>query len=86
MVDSGTYGNIETNVKNNMKKKTKTQYILSRIFPPLSFYKSTYPIAYYSIIGIPFVFLYRLVRGVTVSRSHTKKELKTLNDKGSKSK
>lgn len=86
MVDSGTYGNIETNVKNNMKKKTKTQYILSRIFPPLSFYKSTYPIAYYSIIGIPFVFLYRLVRGVTVSRSHTKKELKTLNDKESKDK
>ena len=86
MVDSGTYGNIETNVKNNMKKKTKTQYILSRIFPPLSFYKSTYPIAYYSIIGIPFVFLYRLVRGVTVSRSHTKKELETLNDKESKSK
>ena len=86
MVDSGTYGNIETNVKNNMKKKTKTQYILSRIFPPLSFYKSTYPIAYYSIIGIPFVFLYRLIRGVTVSRSHTKKELKTLNDKESKDK
>ena len=86
MVDSGTDGNIETNVKNNMKKKTKTQYILSRIFPPLSFYKSTYPIAYYSIIGIPFVFLYRLIRGVTVSRSHTKKELKTLNDKESKDK
>ncbi len=86
MVDSGTYGNIETNVKNNMKKKTKAQYILSRIFPPLSFYKSTYPIAYYSIIGIPFVFLYRLIRGVTVARSHTKKELETLNDKRSKDK
>lgn len=81
MASCGTYGNIETGIKNGTKEKTKTQYILSRIFPPLSFYKSSYPVAYYSIIGIPFVFLYRLIRGVTVSRSHTKKELEALSEK-----
>ena len=80
IISSGAYGTLSNHVKNGLKNQSKAKYIIRRIFPPLSFYKNNHPIAYYSIIGIPFVWLRRLLRAVFVRRKNINKELEAIKE------
>lgn len=80
MLSSGTYGSLETNVTNSIKKKGKIKYVLRRIFPPISFYKVTYPFFYKSKVLIPLAWLIRLIRAPFKSKEKIKEELKIINE------
>lgn len=80
---SGTYGTFEHRIKNQMQKHiqktgniTKFSYIMSRIFPDLSYYKLYYPYAYKHKILIPFAWTARLFKGIIHRRKKIKSELK----------
>ena len=62
IASSGTYGTLEHSVDKGVKEKGKFGYMMKRIFPPYSFYKSAYPWAYYSFILIPIAWLCRFFR------------------------
>ena len=80
IMSSGAYGTLAHHIQNSLKKGSKARYLLRRIFPPLSFYKETHPIAYYSIIGIPLVWASRLLRALFFKRSRIKDEMDALKD------
>ncbi len=63
---SGTYGTQANHVENALKgiggKNAKMKYMISRLFPPMEFYKNHYPKIYKSKILIPFFCVYRILR------------------------
>lgn len=75
-LNSGTYGTVNKFAENKIKiylnksdNKSGFGYILSRIFPPMSFYKEYYSFCYKTRILIPFAWAFRLIRGVTVRKN-----------------
>lgn len=82
---SGTYGNIQNVVKNSVSKngggkKGKRRYILDQLFLPMSTIKLYYPVFYRHKILLPGLFVYRILKAVTVKRKTTLIKLKTLNN------
>lgn len=80
---SGTYGNIENSVRNKISNdtnvsKSKKHYVFRRFFPDMKFIKTCYPFFYKHKFLLPALFVYRLGRGVTVSRKKVSAELSTL--------
>lgn len=81
-ITSMTYGTIERHYENKFNelvkstKCAKTKYVLSRIFPNLDFYKVHYPFFYRHKILLPFAWVYRLVKGLTVNVKKNIRELK----------
>ena len=59
---SGTYGTLQNGVNRGVEKKGKFGYFMSRIFPPMSFYKSYYPWAYKTKVLIPIAWIIRFFR------------------------
>lgn len=66
---SGVYGTLERRIENRVanfqkdsKSKSKFRYILSRIFPGMDTYKSTFPFFYKHKWLLPIGWLYRLIR------------------------
>ena len=80
IASSGTYGTIEHSVAKGVKEKGKFGYLMNRVFPPYSFYKSAYPWAYKCPILIPFAWLARFFRVIFKSRKRMNSELKTLKE------
>ncbi len=76
---AGTYGTIENSVEKQVKKKGKFAYFMQRVFPPYSFYKEAYPWAYYSIILIPFAWLFRFFRILFRNPKKAASELKYIS-------
>lgn len=81
MLGNGTYGNLESAVKNSLKKESKGKYIFHRLFPPMSFYKVNYPRMYKSKVLIPLAWFIRLFRGIFFNHKKVKKELEYVNEK-----
>ena len=79
IASSGTYGTLEHAVSKGIKEKGKFGYFISRIFPPLSFYKSAYPWAYKSKVLIPIAWLCRLFRIIFKNPKRAVNEIKTIN-------
>ena len=78
MLSNGLYGNKENSVKNALKQEgSKGKYILRRIFPRMSFYKSYYPWFYKTKIFIPLIWFFRLFH-VFKKKEILKEELKGL--------
>ena len=79
----GTYGTLERSYKNKLKalgggkidKKAKMRYFLGRLFPPMEFYKTSYPLAYKTKVLIPFVWLKRVLRALFKRRKAIKSEI-----------
>lgn len=78
MITNGTYGTIQTNISNSLKKESKFKYVLHRLFPPMSYYKTYYPKIYKTKILIPLIWFKRLFRGIFKNKKKIKEELKTV--------
>ena len=76
IASSGTYGTLERGVDRGVKEKGKFKYLMRRIFPPYSFYKTAYPWAYKVPILIPIAWLARFFRVVFKSPKRAVKEIK----------
>lgn len=77
-VTSGTFGTtsklIENNVAdvangNELTNAVKIRYLLGRVFPPMSYYRESYPKLARWIIPIPFLWVKRLLRGFGKSKT-----------------
>ena len=79
IASSGTYGTLEHAVNKGVKKKGKFGYFMSRVFPPLSFYKLAYPWAYRTIILIPIAWFHRLFRILFTDPKKAVREIKMIN-------
>lgn len=55
--------------------KIKRKYYLSRLFPDNEWYKEHFPFAYKNKWAKPFVFLYRVFRGIVFKRKKLKSEI-----------
>lgn len=83
---SGTYGNVENFVANemqkrNIKKQDKIRYLAGRLFLPMDVIKASYPFFYKHKLLLPFFVLYRIIKFLTVSRERCIRELKYIMKK-----
>ena len=78
IASSGTYGTIEHSVAKGIEKKGKFGYLMSRIFPPMSFYKTAYPKLYKTKVLIPLAWFIRLFRIIFRNPKRAKAELKAI--------
>ena len=78
IASSSTYGTIDQHVKKAVARKSKTRYVLSRIFPPVSTLFIRYPWSK-SIILLPLAWLVRVIASITVDRKRIKAEVKAVN-------
>ena len=69
LVSSGTYGTTDHAVKQGIDREMKKgkdskeaakSYLMKRVFPPMSYYKTSHPLAYKTKVLIPFVWIGRL--------------------------
>lgn len=84
----GTYGNLQASIgkklhkiqedKDGITNKTKMKYIISRLFPPMSFYKAYHPSIYKTRVFIPFFSIFRIVRGVLRDGKTIMREVKAV--------
>ena len=83
---SGAYGIVSYHVENSIQKlgggtKGKLRYFFRRMFPPMEAIRIYYPIVYKYKILVPFLFLYRLGKGLLHHRSRIRSELRALMKK-----
>ena len=79
MFKAGAYGSIENLTKSRLQSsKSKSKYILNRLFPPLDWYKLYQPFYYKNRYLIPFYVVYRVARTVLFRRKRLSEELHTL--------
>ena len=86
---SGTYGTMENIVNSRLEKldkdsadtdgKIKRRYYLSRLFPENEWYKDNFPFAYKHRWAKPFVFIYRVFRGIFFRRKKLKSEISAVD-------
>lgn len=84
---AGTYGLLENAVHKGVEEKGKFRYFMSRLFPPVEFYKGTYRWAYRHKILIPIAWLMRFFRVVFKGNKKARDEIKIIRkSKGKKKK
>lgn len=86
ILSSGTYGTQEREVKKRIqdfqedgqevRKTTKIKYTFRRVFPEIKYIKEFYPIARKHKWAIPFVYIYRIYRGLFSQRKKIRGEFK----------
>ena len=64
ILSSGTYGTIANNVRNQISKKGRLGYLLSRLTLPYDAMKSCYPVLEKAPVLYPFCWLHRLFHGL----------------------
>ncbi|MBP3205553.1 MAG: nucleotidyltransferase family protein [Lachnospiraceae bacterium] len=89
ILSSGTYGTSKNSIVNRMRrelgknvevtKKRRWRYIWARVFPPREKLLPYYPAAKYKVL-LPFVYVFRIVRGVTSRRKRVFTEWKVVRD------
>ncbi len=92
LISSGVYGDFSINVQNRVRgtreihtKITffmKVKYVFKRLFPPIAYYKNTYPFFYKHKYLLPVCILFRLFKAVFKPSSIVKNEIKILNKDG----
>ena len=85
---AGTYGNLQSEIdkklhkiqgnEDRITKNTKVKYIIGRLFPPMSYYKTYYPFIYKTRIFIPFFVIFRMVRGVLQNGKRLMREIRVV--------
>lgn len=84
---SGVYGTIAHRVQTGLRKienggpvtaRTKAKYLFRRVFPPWDWYRDNAPFAYRHRWAVPFVWVYRLCRGVFVKGRQAFGEIRVL--------
>lgn len=80
---SGTYGSYEQKAVNEINSfgggfRGKFRFFLSRLFMPMDKIKYAYPVVYKYKILLPFLYVYRIIKGLTTRRGVTMADLKAL--------
>ena len=83
ILSSGTYGTVQNRIQNKIKKygggaTGKAKYVFGRIFLPMDTVRTSFPLFIKIPILLPFLPLYRFVRGLTSRRDRMKAEWKAL--------
>lgn len=84
IASAGTYGTLENSVNKGVKEKGKFKYFMSRVFPPMSVYKSMYPWAYKTKVLIPVAWLVRAFRILFKNPKRAAKELQMISKSDAK--
>lgn len=84
IASSGTYGTLNHSVDKGIEEKGKTGYLLFRLFPPYSSYKTLYPWAYKCPILIPIAWIVRFFRILFNNPEKATKEIRIINNKNKK--
>ena len=79
IASSGTYGTLQHSVTKGVNKKGRFRYFMSRIFPPMSFYKMAYPFMYKTKVLIPVAWFCRLFRIIFTNPKKATTELKLIS-------
>ena len=79
----GTYGSYEQKIVNEVHSfggglSGKLRFFLSRLFMPMDKIKYAYPVVYKYKILLPFLYVYRIIKGLTTRRGVTMADLKAL--------
>ena len=81
----GTYGTInnvgESSIKRYVEKsgsRSKTGFIMSRLFPSMEFMKHHYPFFYKTKVLLPVGYVWRWIKGLSVNRDKFRAEMKAL--------
>lgn len=79
----GTYGSYEQKIVNEVHSfggglSGKLRFFLSRLFMPMDKIKYAYPVVYRYKILLPFLYVYRIIKGLTTRRGVTIADLKAL--------
>ena len=79
----GTYGSYEQKIVNEVHSfggglSGKLRFFLSRLFMPMDKIKYAYPVVYKYKILLPFLYVYRIIKGLTFRRGVTMADLKAL--------
>ena len=79
----GTYGSYEQKIVNEVHSfggglSGKLRFFLSRLFMPMDKIKYAYPLVYRHKILLPFLYIYRIIKGLTFRRGVTMADLKAL--------
>ena len=89
IIISGVYGRQELGIESKLNsfvvddqnlKFVKIKYYFSRLFPTIESIKDFYPFFYRHKILIPFLWVYRILRELTVNRKRLKSEIKSVDD------
>ena len=78
IASSGTYGTLENSVNKGVKEKGRFRYLMRRIFPPMSFYKTAYPRLYKTKVLIPLAWFMRLFRIIFKNPKRATAEIKLI--------
>ena len=88
LVRAGTYGTVDGKAQKKLgelqadggpiTKATKRRYWRRRFFPGLDWFKDNKPFFYRHRWGIPFFWVYRLVRGLFTSRKAFRAEMESV--------
>lgn len=86
IIESGAFGTQKHTVENKMQSMggNRLKYLSERLFMPLETVKTAYPFFYRHRIFLPVLFVYRIIRRLTVGRDRTRRELKALAGKKKK--
>lgn len=89
---AGTYGTQKIGVGKKLRKlqeddepitfKTKWKYYLTRLIPPMEYYRLYYPTIYKLKFPIPFFVIYRIIRSTTARGRQLLEEIKIVWDEG----
>ena len=79
----GAYGSYDQNVVNQVNSfgggfRGKIRFFLSRLFMPMEKIRYAYPLVYRHKILLPFLYIYRIIKGLTSRRNVTLADLKAL--------
>ena len=86
IASSGTYGILENAVNKGVGEKGKFRYFMSRVFPPLTFYKRAYKRAYKCRILIPIAWVMRTFRILFKNNKRARDEIKVISKSKAKKK
>ncbi|MBO7573335.1 MAG: nucleotidyltransferase family protein [Bacilli bacterium] len=79
IASSGTYGTLANSVAKGVKEKGRFRYLMRRIFPPMSFYKTAYPRLYKTKVLIPVAWFMRLFRIIFKNPKRATAEIKLIS-------
>ena len=83
VLSSGTYGTTLHRVENRVAafgggRKGRLRFVAKRLFPSAETLRDYYPVVYRHRILLPFLFVYRVGKGLSVSRRKVRGELRAL--------
>ena len=81
IMKGGTYGTLENQVENGIKRSGRAKFIFIKLFPQLNYMREQYPVLKKAPVLLPFCWVVRWVKAATVNRRQTKIKMNALKNK-----